>query len=110
MLTTTGAKTGLHRSVTLTFFHDDDRIVIVASRAGTDRHPNWYYNLKANPDAVVLLHGYSGPYTSYEATGEERERLWATACGHFAGFVAYQKRAGDRQLPILVLTPQSEQR
>jgi deazaflavin-dependent oxidoreductase (nitroreductase family) len=109
MLTTIGAKTGLHRSVALAFFHDGNRIVIVASRGGIDRHPGWYHNLKVHLEAAVLLDSYSGSYTAYEATGEERERLWALACDHYAGYAAYQKRAMDRRLPVMVLTPQPEQ-
>ena len=61
ILTTMGAKTGLLRQVALTFFHDDNRIVIVASRGGMDRHPSWYHNLKAHPEAAVLLDGCSTP-------------------------------------------------
>ncbi len=108
MLTSTGAKTGLPRRVAVTFFRDGDRIVIVASRGGMGKHPGWYHNLKAHPEAEVLLDGASRACTAYEAAGEERERLWTLACDHFAGFEAYQKRAGDRQIPVMVLTPQSE--
>lgn len=107
LLTTIGAKTGLSRPVAAIFFHDEGRIVIVASRGGTDRCPNWYHNLKANPVSAVLLYGYSGTYIAREVTGEERERLWAKACDHYAGYAAYQKRVGDRQIPVLVLTPQA---
>jgi len=109
MLTTIGAKTGLPRSVALTFIHDGIRIVIVGSRGGLDRHTGWYHNLKAHPEAEVLLDGHSASYTAYEATGEERERLWTMACEHYAGYATYQRRAGGRQFPIMVLTPQTEQ-
>lgn len=110
MLTTTGAKTGLPRSTTLVFTRDSDRLVIVASRGGMDRHPGWYHNLKAHPKAEVLLDGFSSAYTSYEATGEEYERLWAIVCDNYSGYATYQKRAGNRQIPILVLTPELEQK
>src|SRR5512140_3467862 len=100
MLTTSGARTGLPRSAALVFSRDSSRLVIVASRGGMDRHPGWYHNLKANPQAEVLLDGCSNLYTSHEATGEERERLWAMACNNYSGYFVYQKRAGDRQIPI----------
>ncbi len=106
MLTTSGAKTGLARSVALVFFHDDDRLVIIASRGGLDRHPGWYHNLKAHPEADVLLDGHRSTYIAHEATGKERERLWTMACDDYSGYVIYQKRAGDRQIPVMVLTPQ----
>ncbi len=108
LLTTIGAKTGLPRSTALVFTRAGDRLVIVASRGGMDRHPGWYHNLKAHPEAEVLLNGRSSTYTSYEATGEEREHLWAVACDNYSGYTAYQKRAGDRKIPIMVLTSQNK--
>lgn len=110
LLTTVGAKTGLSRSTALVFTRDMDRLVIVASRGGMDRHPGWYHNLKAHPEAEVLLDGCRRSYIAYEATGEERERLWALSCDNYSGYAAYQKRAGARQIPIMVLTPASENR
>lgn len=108
MLTTTGAKTGLPRSTALVFTRDGNRLVIIASRGGMDRHPGWYHNLKAHPKADVLLDGCSSIYTSYEATGEEYERLWAMACDNYSGYGIYQNRAGGRKIPIMVLTPPVE--
>lgn len=70
-----------------------------------DRHPGWYHNLKAHPEADVLLDGCSSTYTSYEAIGEERDQLWAMVCNNYSGYDTYQKRAGNRQIPIMVLTP-----
>ena len=32
---------------------DDDRCIIVASKGGDDRHPDWYHNLRANPEITV---------------------------------------------------------
>jgi deazaflavin-dependent oxidoreductase (nitroreductase family) len=108
MLTTLGAKTGLPRSTALVFIREGNRLVIVASRGGMDRHPGWYHNLKAHPEVEVLLDGCSRTYTAYEATGEERERLWVLSCENYSGYSVYQKRAGDRQIPIIVLTPSAQ--
>ncbi len=108
LLTTIGAKTGLRRSAALVFFRDGNRLVIVASRGGMDRHPAWYHNLKARPEAEVLLDGYRRIYSCYEAEAEERERLWTAACDNYSGYAVYQNRAGNRRIPIMVLTPRSE--
>jgi deazaflavin-dependent oxidoreductase (nitroreductase family) len=108
MLTTMGAKTDLPRRVALIYFRDGKRLVIVASRGGMDRHPSWYHNLKAHPEAEVMLNGSDARYTTYEATGEERERLWAKACEHYAGYGTYQERARERPIPIMVLVPHAE--
>lgn len=106
MLTTIGAKTGLPRSTALVFARAGDRLVIVASRGGMDRHPGWYHNLKAHPEAQVLLDGCNTTCTSYEAIGAEYERLWGMVCDNYSGYATYQKRAGDRKIPIIVLVPQ----
>jgi deazaflavin-dependent oxidoreductase (nitroreductase family) len=108
MLTTTGAKTGLPRRVALIYFRDGERLVIVASRGGMDKHAGWYHNLTVHSEVDVLLNGSHNRYTTYEATGEERERLWAKACEYYAGFSTYQARAKERLIPIIVLVPHTE--
>ncbi|MCC9187086.1 nitroreductase/quinone reductase family protein, partial [Mycolicibacterium mageritense] len=57
-LHTTGRKSGLPRSCFLTApLHDADRVVLVASKGGDDRHPDWYRNLQAYPDAELVIDG-----------------------------------------------------
>lgn len=108
-LTTTGAKSGLPRSVPLLCIRDrrdPKRFALVASNWGQRRHPAWYYNLKANPQARVTIDGQARDYRAQEATDEEYERFWNYARETYFGFDLYRKRAGDRHIPILVLTPQ----
>ena len=47
-LVTIGAKSGQRREVQLTYFHDGADPILIASNYGGQRHPQWYYNLKAN--------------------------------------------------------------
>ena len=50
MLTTTGRKTGNRRTTMLTSpVQDGERVVLVASYGGDDRHPTWFLNLRDNP-------------------------------------------------------------
>src|SRR6266545_7521277 len=49
LLTTKGRKSGQLRTVPLLYLGDGNRIVIVASRGGTPQHPQWYHNLRAEP-------------------------------------------------------------
>src|SRR4051812_16967525 len=53
ILETRGARTGLSRRNAVIYFHDGERVVIVASQAGMPTHPAWYHNLVANPDVVL---------------------------------------------------------
>jgi deazaflavin-dependent oxidoreductase (nitroreductase family) len=50
LLQTQGAHTGQWRQAGVIYFHDADRVTIVASQAGRPRNPAWYYNLVANPE------------------------------------------------------------
>ena len=53
-LHTVGRKSGAHRSTLLTApIHDDDKTVLIASKGGDDRNPEWYLNLVANPEVEL---------------------------------------------------------
>ena len=105
-LTTVGAKSGQPRSVPLLAIPDGDGIILIASTWGQTRHPAWYHNLRAHPQATVTRDGKSRVYTAEELSGAERERGWALAVGQYPGYAAYEKRAGGRTIPVLRLTPQ----
>jgi deazaflavin-dependent oxidoreductase (nitroreductase family) len=104
LLETVGAKSGEPRPIPLVYLVDDDRIVLIASKAGAAKHPAWLHNLRANPRVSFLApRGRSGQYVAREAEGPERERLWDEAVDYYAGYADYQRRAGGRQIPVVVL-------
>jgi len=104
LLETVGAKSGEPRPIPLLYLVDDDRIVLIASKAGAAKHPAWLHNLRANPRVSFLApRGRSGEYVAREAEGPERERLWEEAVDYYAGYADYQRRAGARQIPVVVL-------
>ena len=105
LLTTRGARTGQPRSTPLLYGSDGDRLVLVASKAGSPQHPAWYRNLKAHPEVEVIVSGRSGGYRAREAEGEERERLWTSAVEQYSGYGVYQGRARGRRIPVVVLEP-----
>ena len=107
MLSTTGAKTGLPRTVPLLAFLDGDKIALIASSFGSTKHPAWYLNLRANPEARLAFHGQPAmPYIAREAVGAERDAYWQQATAAYLGYDAYKQRTGGREIPIMVLTPQ----
>jgi len=106
LLMTIGARSGQPRTTPLLYLPDGDRVIVLASNAGREPHPGWYYNLRAHPEARVFLRGHVGTYFAYEARGEERVALWRRAVDFFAGFVLYEQRI-TRQIPVMVLTPRS---
>ena len=107
MLNVRGAKSGVLRHTPLVYTRDGERIVVVASRGGDVKHPAWYRNLVANPDVSFTAEGVEREYVARTATGEERERLWSAVNRTYAGYAAYQRRAGDREIPVVILEPRS---
>jgi deazaflavin-dependent oxidoreductase (nitroreductase family) len=104
LLETRGARSGALRRNALIYFHDGDRVTIVASKAGHQKHPAWFHNLRAHPD--VTFGGIPMRATVVEEEAE-RERLWKLADRVFAPYAAYRLEAAkaNRAIPIIQLTP-----
>jgi deazaflavin-dependent oxidoreductase (nitroreductase family) len=104
MLETVGAKSGELRKTPLLFIRDGDHVVLIASMGGAPRHPSWLHNIRANPRVKFLgPGGATGDYIAREAQGDERGRLWDEAVDYYAGYATYKIRAGEREIPIVVL-------
>jgi deazaflavin-dependent oxidoreductase (nitroreductase family) len=104
MLETVGAKSGELRKTPLLFIRDGDHVVLIASMGGAPRHPSWLHNIRANPRVKFLgPGGATGDFVAREAQGDERGRLWDEAVDYYAGYATYKIRAGEREIPIVVL-------
>jgi deazaflavin-dependent oxidoreductase (nitroreductase family) len=107
LLETRGARTGQPRRNGVIYFHDGDRVTIVASKLGLPHHPSWFHNLCAHPE--VKLGGQ--PFHAEVVEGEpERARLWQLADGVFPAYAGYRKRAAEagRTIPLVQLTPRGQ--
>ncbi|MFE5286066.1 nitroreductase family deazaflavin-dependent oxidoreductase [Nocardia sp. NPDC056611] len=101
-LHTIGRKSGQPRSCYLTApVHDPNRIVLVASKGGDDRNPDWYRNLRANPDAEVVIYGRRRKVHAHTADAEERAVLWPQITSAYQGYANYQQRTA-REIPVVV--------
>jgi deazaflavin-dependent oxidoreductase (nitroreductase family) len=98
-----GAKSGLERVTPLVYTLDGEKIILVASRGGDVKHPAWYRNLIANPEVRFSIDGDEHAYRGRELEGEERAQAWELAVNRYGGYAVYQRRAGDRRIPVLVL-------
>lgn len=77
LLTTTGRRSGLERSVMIGYFDDEDRVVTMAMNGWGAPEPAWWLNLQARPAATLTLaRNDSVAVRARQATGDERERLW----------------------------------
>jgi deazaflavin-dependent oxidoreductase (nitroreductase family) len=103
LLETRGAKSGAVRRNAVIYFHDGDRVTIVASKAGAERNPAWFHNLRAHPDVTFGGSPMRATVVSDEA---ERDRLWTLADRVFAPYAIYRREAAqaDRTIPIVQLT------
>jgi deazaflavin-dependent oxidoreductase (nitroreductase family) len=103
LLETRGARSGALRRNAVIYFHDGERVTIIASKAGAAEHPAWFHNLRAHPDVVFGGIPMRAAAVSDEA---ERERLWSLADRVFAPYAIYRRDAAkaNRTIPIVQLT------
>ena len=104
LLTTTGRKTGQPRVSPLLFMRDGEKVIVVASKRGSDRNPLWYLNLKADPKVSVQIKDEVLNLTARDATEDERATLWPQLVGMYPDFDDYQSWT-DRRIPIVVCEP-----
>jgi deazaflavin-dependent oxidoreductase (nitroreductase family) len=104
VLSHTGARTGKRRENLLTYFTDGEDLVVMASNYGRERHPAWYYNVKANPEVEVRAAGRIGKYRAQVTAGEDRERLWGLAKQLTRTYADYEERAAGREIQVVRLT------
>ncbi len=102
LLTTTGAKSGLARVAPLAFTKDNDRFVVIASKGGAPSHPDWYYNLRTNPEVTVEIGTEKFPARASIQYGEERQRLFDQMAEKMPNFAEYQRNT-RRELPVILL-------
>lgn len=107
VVTSRGSRTGKLRKNPVMRVEHGGEYAIVASKGGAPEHPRWYYNLKADPEAVEIQDGPERfPVTVREVTGEERRTWLERAVAAYPPYADYQ-RSTDRQIPVLVATRRS---
>lgn len=103
LLHTVGRKSGLPRTTTLTYARDGDRYLLVASKGGSDLHPDWYLNLVADPGAAIRVDGADLDVTAEVLSGAERDRAWAVADAANRGWYSRYQRSTEREIPVVAL-------
>jgi deazaflavin-dependent oxidoreductase (nitroreductase family) len=102
LLETRGARSGELRRNVVIYFHDGERVTIVASKLGLPEHPAWFHNLVANPEVT-----FGGIPMRATVVGDEaeRQRIWALADRVFAPYAAYRREAAKvgRTIPLVQL-------
>ncbi|HEY8767373.1 MAG TPA: nitroreductase family deazaflavin-dependent oxidoreductase [Dehalococcoidia bacterium] len=106
LVTHTGAKSGTQRTNPLVYAKDGDRYLIFGSKGGSTKHPDWYRNLVANPNATVEIGTEKFDVVAEVLTGAERDRLYNKQAKIMPQFAEYQARAG-RTIPVVALKRKS---
>jgi deazaflavin-dependent oxidoreductase (nitroreductase family) len=102
LLTHTGAKSGEQRTNPLVYLADGERFIIFASKGGYPTNPDWFHNLKANPNATIEVGTETIDVRATQLHGEERDRLWAANARERPMFSEYEERT-TRVIPVIAL-------
>ena len=105
ILTTVGAKTGSVRKNPVMRIKEGDVYVVVASNAGAADHPAWYRNVMAHPEISLRDGAIVYRVRAHEVHGDEKARWWLVAERDWPHFPEYRAKAGDRDIPVLLLEP-----
>lgn len=104
-LHTVGRTSGRHRSTMLTApVIDGDLVVLVASKGGDDRDPDWFRNLVAHPDIELTMAGRRRLMRARQASAQEKAELWPRVVAAYKGYDGYQRRT-ERDIPLVICEP-----
>ncbi len=86
---------------------DGSTLVLVASKGGDDRDPDWLRNLIAQPDVVVTRRDGRHVMAARVATSDERASLWPRVVASYHSYASYQRRSA-REIPLVICSPRSD--
>lgn len=107
LLTTTGARSGLQRTVPVLGIPTAEGLAVIASNFGRARQPGWYHNLRAEPAATVTVDGVSSAVRAVEAAGPARDRIWEQGLRFYPGWRFHERQAHGRPIGVFLLLPRS---
>jgi deazaflavin-dependent oxidoreductase (nitroreductase family) len=102
LLTTTGRKSGLQRTVPLPYFPHPEGCAIVGSFAGNEKHPAWYQNLAANGNVRVQVLRRKFDAVARTLGSAERPAVWTDIVARAPMYGDYQRQT-TREIPVVVL-------
>lgn len=77
---------------------------IIASKGGDPKHPGWYHNLQTQGLVKVQVAKDIFEAQTRVAEGAERQAVWDQMVSMYPPFADYQKSAGARKIPVVVLS------
>jgi deazaflavin-dependent oxidoreductase (nitroreductase family) len=104
ILHTVGARSGAPRENLMMYLADGDRYLVFASKAGSDRNPDWYWNVLAHNDVRIEVGDETLEVRATELHGTERDEKFAEQAARYPGFGGYQRKT-TRTIPVVALAP-----
>ncbi len=105
VVSTRGAKSGKVRKNPLMRVEHGGAYALVASKGGMPENPEWFHNLVAHPDEVVIQDGPEPVAVSVrELEGDERANWWERSVAAYPDYAEYQKNT-ERRIPVFLATP-----
>ncbi len=104
ILHSTGAKTGQERLAPLMYQANNGGYAIFASKSGATDNPDWFYNLKANPEASIEVGTDTVEVTARVLGDDERNPIWDAQKKAYPQFAEYEKTSAGRKIPVVLLT------
>ncbi len=92
------------RRTPLIYGRHGDAYLVVASKGGSDTHPEWYLNLAADPRVRLQVGSDKLDATARTATPEEKQRLWPVVTERWSAYDDYQQKT-SRDIPLVILEP-----
>jgi deazaflavin-dependent oxidoreductase (nitroreductase family) len=102
LLHSTGARTGKERVNPMMYQAVGDSFAVFASKAGADTNPDWFHNLKANPEARIEVGTETLDVRARVLGAEERAPIWEEQKARYPGFADYESKT-DRVIPVVML-------
>ncbi len=102
LLHTVGARSGQPRINPMMYLEDGDAFLVFASKAGSDRNPDWYWNLRASPDVTIEVVAQTIEVRATELVGPERDTKFGIQAARYPGFAGYQQKT-NRVIPVVKL-------
>jgi deazaflavin-dependent oxidoreductase (nitroreductase family) len=104
LLHTIGARSGKEHIVPMRGLPDGESLYVFASAHGSDRQPDWYYNLVVNPDITIEKGTETHPVRATLLHGAERDAVFARHAARFPVFAEYERKLA-RTIPVIRLDP-----
>ncbi len=97
-----GAKTGTERVNPVAYREVGDSWAVFASKGGAPTNPDWYHNLRANPQTTIEVGTETIPVVAHVADDAERAPIWEAQKRDNPGFADYETKT-SRQIPVILL-------